>query len=74
MLALDPNFHVLISHGLTDVQTPYLATALELAQIPDYGPPGRLTLVVRPGGHMHYSRDESRKGLRDDARRVITGN
>jgi len=71
MLALDPNFRVLVSHGITDVQTPYFATALELDQIPDYGPPGRLTLTVHPGGHMHYSRDESRKALREEARRLI---
>ncbi len=71
MLALDPNFRVLISHGLTDVQTPYFATKLALDQIPDYGPPGRLILNVYGGGHMHYSRDDTRKALRDDARRLM---
>jgi carboxypeptidase C (cathepsin A) len=71
MLALDPNFRVLISHGLTDVQTPYFATKLMLDQIPDYGAPGRLILKVYPGGHMHYSRDDTRKALRDDAKRLI---
>jgi carboxypeptidase C (cathepsin A) len=71
MLALDPNFRVLVSHGLTDVQTPYFASELELDQIPDFGPPGRLTLTVHPGGHMHYSRDDTRKALRDEARRLI---
>ena len=63
MLALDPNFKVLISHGLTDVQTPCLGTQLLLDQIPDYGPSGRLKLKVYSGGHMHYLRDESRKAL-----------
>jgi carboxypeptidase C (cathepsin A) len=71
MLALDPNFRVLVSHGLTDLQTPYFASALELAQIPDFGSPGRLTLTVHPGGHMHYSRDDTRKALREEARRLI---
>ncbi|MGD0641235.1 MAG: peptidase S10 [Roseiarcus sp.] len=71
MLALDPNFRVLISHGLTDVQAPYFATKLELDQIPDYGAPGRLILKVYDGGHMHYSRDDARKALHDDARRLI---
>jgi carboxypeptidase C (cathepsin A) len=71
MLALDPNFRVLVSHGLTDLQTPYFATALELAQIPDFGPPGRLALTVHPGGHMHYSRDDTRKALFEEARRLI---
>jgi carboxypeptidase C (cathepsin A) len=71
MLALDPNFRVLVSHGLTDLQAPYFASALELAQIPDFGPPGRLTLTVHPGGHMHYSRDDTRKALREEASRLI---
>ncbi len=73
MLALDPNFRVLVSHGLTDLQTPYFATKLQLDQIPDFGAPGRLILTVHPGGHMHYSRDESRKALRDEARRLVLG-
>ncbi|HEY1941623.1 MAG TPA: peptidase S10 [Roseiarcus sp.] len=73
MLALDPHFRVLVSHGLTDVQTPYMATQLQLDQIPDYGPPGRLVLKVYAGGHMHYSRDDTRKALHDDARRLLEG-
>jgi carboxypeptidase C (cathepsin A) len=73
MLALDPKFRVLISQGLTDLRTPYFATELELDQIPDYGAPGRLILKVRPGGHMHYARDDSRAALRDDARALIDG-
>jgi hypothetical protein len=36
----------MISHGLTDVQTPYFGTQLLLDQIPVYGPPGRLKLKV----------------------------
>ena len=73
MLALDPHFRVLVGHGLTDVQAPYFATELQLDQIPDYGPPGRLILKVYGGGHMLYSRDDSRKALREDARRLIEG-
>ena len=73
MLALDPKFRVLVAAGLTDVQTPYFATALELAQIPEFGPAGRLTLKVYPGGHMVYADDDSRRALRDDARRLIEG-
>ena len=73
MLALDPNFRVLVTHGLTDVQTPYFGTKLLLDQIPDYGAPGRLTLKVYGGGHMHYMREESRKALREDARKLIEG-
>ena len=73
MLALDAKFRVLISQGFTDLRTPYFAAQLELDQIPDYGAPGRIVFKVRPGGHMHYDRDDSRAGLRDDARRLIEG-
>jgi carboxypeptidase C (cathepsin A) len=74
MLAADPNFKVLITHGLTDVQTPYFGTQLILDQIPNYGGANQLTLKVYPGGHMHYSRDDTRKAWREDARRLIEGN
>lgn len=73
MLALDPKFRVLVTHGMTDLQTPYFATKLVLDQIPDFGAPGRLVLQVYGGGHMHYSRDDSRKALREDARRLVEG-
>jgi carboxypeptidase C (cathepsin A) len=73
MLALDPNFRVLVVQGLTDLQIPYFGTKLLLDQIPDYGPPGRLTFKVYPGGHMLYLRDDSRKALREDARQLIQG-
>ena len=73
MLALDPRFRVVVAHGLTDVQAPYFGTQLQLDQIPDFGAPGRVTLNAYPGGHMLYSRDDSRKALRDDARRLIEG-
>jgi carboxypeptidase C (cathepsin A) len=73
MLALDPNFRVLVTHGLTDLQIPYFGAKLLLDQVPDYGAPGRLTLKVYPGGHMHYMRDDTRKALREDARALIEG-
>jgi carboxypeptidase C (cathepsin A) len=72
-LALDPGFRVLVEHGLTDVQAPYFATALELKRLPPFAGPRRLTLSVHPGGHMFYMRDASRKALRDEARRLIEG-
>ena len=70
-LALDLNFRVLAAHGLTDVQAPYFATALELARLPPFASPDRLSFEVYPGGHMFYARDASRKAFRDDARRLI---
>ena len=71
MLALDPNYRVLVAHGLTDVQAPYFATVLDLARLPPFAAPDRLTLDVYPGGHMFYTRDDSRKAFREEARRMI---
>ncbi|HEX4112600.1 MAG TPA: peptidase S10 [Stellaceae bacterium] len=73
MLALDPNFRVLVVQGLTDLQVPYFGTELLLDQIPDYGAPGRVAFKVYGGGHMLYTRDASRKAMRDDALRLIEG-
>ena len=71
-LALDPRFRVLITHGLTDVVTPYFETKMVLDQIPEFGAPDRVRLVVTPGGHMSYTRDASRMTLRDEARGLMT--
>lgn len=72
-LALDPRFRVLITHGLTDIVTPYFESKMVLDQIPDFGAPERLKLAVYPGGHMTYIREASRKAMRDDARRLVEG-
>ncbi len=73
MLALDPNFRVLVAQGLTDVQVPYFGTKLLLAQIPDYGGAGRVAFKTYPGGHILYTRDASRQALRVDAQNLIAG-
>jgi carboxypeptidase C (cathepsin A) len=70
VLALDGNLRMLVVHGQTDLVTPYFASELLLRQVPDYGAAGRVRLAVYPGGHMFYSRDESRAGFRDDAMRM----
>jgi len=72
-LAFDPNLHVVIAHGLTDLVTPYLGTQLILDALPQIGPPDRLKLLVLQGGHMFYSIDASRSALRDAARAAIVG-
>ncbi len=70
VLSLDPKMRVLIAHGLTDVVTPYLETQMVLDQIPNFGDAGRVRFETYSGGHMFYSRDESRRKFRDDARAV----
>lgn len=72
-MALDSSMRVLITHGLTDLVTPYLETKMVLDQMPGIGDAGRLKFQVYPGGHMYYAREASRKAFRDDARALIEG-
>lgn len=71
MLALDPQFRVLVIGGLTDLQIPYFGNFLLLNQIPAYGGHGRITFKVYRGGHMTYTNDASRKAMREDSRHLI---
>ncbi len=71
ILAQDPKLKVLVAHGFTDTITPYFGSELVLSQIPAYGDPARLNLVVYPGGHMFYSREASRKAFRDDVAKLL---
>ena len=70
-LAIDPSLHVIIAHGLFDLVCPYFGTQLLLNQVPVASGGDRVRLLTFPGGHMFYSRDESRQGLRDEAAKLI---
>ena len=70
-LALAPALRVLVVHGRDDLVTPYFATRLLLAQLPQIGAPDRVRLLVTPGGHMLYLRDASRAALHDAARLLV---
>ena len=70
-LALDPALRVLVAHGRDDLVTPYFATKLQLAQLPELGGADRVRLLVTPGGHMLYLRDASRAALHDAARELV---
>lgn len=67
----DPKLATLVTHGFTDLVTPYFASALQLDQLPAHGKAQRIKLEVYPGGHMLYSRDGSRARFRDDAEKLI---
>lgn len=67
VLSADPNIRVLVTHGATDLVTPYFTTQLLLDQLPLYGSADRVKLAVYGGGHMFYSRDAARRALRADA-------
>jgi len=72
ILALDPKLKLLVGHGLFDLATPYFGTRILLDQLPPtYATPDRVKLVVLPGGHMFYSRDDSRKAFRDDVEALM---
>jgi len=65
-LALDGNLRVLVAHGFTDLVTPYFASKLLIDQMPAFAVE-RLSLTVYPGGHMFYSRPDSRAAFHRDA-------
>ena len=67
VLALDGSLRVLVAHGYTDLVTPYYASKLLIDQMPAYGGGERLKLAVYPGGHMFYSRGDSRAAFHRDA-------
>ena len=66
-LVRDPTFRVLIVHGYADLVTPYFRSKLILDQMPTIGTDNRVRLEVYGGGHMFYSRDDSRALFRKDA-------
>jgi carboxypeptidase C (cathepsin A) len=71
LLAANPQFKILVAHGLFDLATPYFASQIRLDQLPTFGSRDRVRLVVYPGGHMFYSHDGSRQALRDEVRTLI---
>ena len=72
-MALDPRLRVLVTHGATDLRTPYLGSVLVLEQLQAFATktPGRVTFRLFPGGHMHYLRGASRKDLRADVKSLV---
>ncbi|MGB9365580.1 MAG: peptidase S10 [Xanthobacteraceae bacterium] len=70
VLAADPKLRVLVTHGASDLVTPYFETQMILDQMPAFASPDRLKSMVYGGGHMYYSRDASRRALREDAKEL----
>ncbi len=63
--------HALITHGYSDLVTPYFETVTLLEGLPQKTIGRRLQFRVYRGGHMFYSRDASRAALRHDAAQLI---
>ncbi|GLH77812.1 peptidase S10 [Bradyrhizobium sp. SSBR45G] len=71
ILALDPKLKLLVGHGLFDLATPYYGSKIVLDQLPSFARPPRVKLVVYPGGHMFYSRDDARKAFRGEVEALM---
>ena len=71
VLVRDPTFRALIVHGYADLVTPHFRTKLILDQMPTIGTDNRVRLEVYGGGHMFYSRDDSRALFRKHAIRFF---
>ncbi len=68
LLALSPSFRMLITHGYSDMVTPYAASRYVLDHLPNIGDPARAQLRLYRGGHMYYIDAQSRKAFSNDAR------
>ena len=71
ILAADSKLKVLVGHGLFDLATPYFGSKMVLDQLPAFASPQRVRLVVYPGGHMFYSRDDSRQAFRAEVQALM---
>jgi carboxypeptidase C (cathepsin A) len=65
---LSPSLQILIANGYADLVTPYFASRYLVDQLPPLAGAAPIELAVYPGGHMMYTRPESRRALKEDAR------
>lgn len=72
LLATDPSFRLLIAHGYSDLVTPYAASKYIVEHLPPRLT-GRVTFKVYRGGHMLYTRADSRAAFTADARAFYAG-
>ena len=68
LLSVIPRFHLMVAHGYTDALTPYGASRYVLDHLPTCLGKERAGLKVYPGGHMFYTRPESRRAFTDDVK------
>lgn len=65
-VAADPKLRVIIAHGWNDLSCPFMGSVLTVDEMPVMGDPMRVAVHEYPGGHMFYTRMESRMALRKD--------
>ncbi len=69
-VAADPKLRVLIVHGWNDLSCPFMGSVLTVDQMPVMGDPTRVAVREYPGGHMFYTRPDSRTALRNDVKEM----
>ena len=69
LLSAIPSFRLMVMHGYSDVLTPYGASRYVLDHLPPTLTKGRTELTKYRGGHMFYTRTNSRASASRDARR-----
>jgi carboxypeptidase C (cathepsin A) len=65
LLSFDPQFRLLIAHGMTDLVTPYAETRYVLDHLPNGR--DRTQLKLYRGGHMFYLNSAAREAFSNDA-------
>jgi carboxypeptidase C (cathepsin A) len=68
--ATNPNLAVLIASGYTDLITPYLVSSYLVGQLPELQGARPIMVENYAGGHMLYTRPDSRRDLRKDVEAV----
>ncbi|MCF3640583.1 carboxypeptidase [Rhizobium sp. TRM95111] len=67
LLSVIPSFRLLVAHGYTDVLTPYGASRYVIDHLPAELAEAHASLALYRGGHMFYTRPESRRAFAKDA-------
>ncbi len=73
LLAIHPSFRLLVSHGYTDLVTPYGVSRYVLDHLPPLSGPPRAALKLYRGGHMFYVDPDSRRAFTADAAAFYRG-
>jgi carboxypeptidase C (cathepsin A) len=73
LLATIPPFRLLVVHGYSDALTPYGASRYVIDHLPPTLTGGRVALKLYRGGHMFYTRQDSRRAMAVDARKFFAG-
>ena len=70
-VAADPKLRVIVAHGWNDLSCPFMGSVLSVNQMPVMGDPSRVSVHEYPGGHMFYTREDSRIALRKDVMQML---